>query len=93
MVAARAFLTTVSIESHALKAAIPIVSGQHFGATGLKALDANGDLRAEDTAFIGVVKNGESYEIAYYAFHDGMRDECTVLEKPRERKWYFSPQA
>jgi ABC-type branched-subunit amino acid transport system substrate-binding protein len=93
MIAAKAFLTAGCGKSESLTAAIPLVAEQHFGATGHKSLDQNGDLLTEDTAFIGVVKQGETYELGYYAFHDGSRNEFSIMDKPRERKWWFSPQA
>ena len=93
MVAAKAFLTAGCGDSESLTAAIPLVAEQHFGATGHKELDLNGDLLTEDMAFIGVVKQGDTYELGYYAFHDGSRNEFSIMDKPRERKWWFSPQA
>ncbi len=72
---------------------IPEIAKTYFGATGHKALDTNGDLQDEDTAFIGVVKQDDGYQLAYYAFYDGSRREFSTLDEPQERRWFFSPQA
>ncbi|MFQ5907652.1 MAG: ABC transporter substrate-binding protein [Thermoplasmata archaeon] len=93
MIAARALLAAGSGESDILSTVIPQVAETYFGATGHKPLDANGDLQTEDTAFIGVVKEDDAYELGYYAFHAGSRDEFTILGEPQERSWFFSPQA
>lgn len=91
MVAANALMEAGG-DREDLNAAIPLVASHYYGTTGLKALDSNGDLMAEDTAFIGVCKE-DGYKLAYYAYHDGLRNEFTILQKAEERPWYFSPEA
>jgi len=93
MVAARALMVANSGDPGLLANAVPIVASEYYGATGCKALDVNGDLAYEDTAFIGVVEDGGSYSLGYYAYHNGARDEFVILEAPEERAWFFSPQA
>lgn len=93
MVAARALMLANSVDPGLLANAVPIVASEYYGATGCKALDVNGDLAYEDTAFIGVVEDGGSYSLGYYVYHNGARDEFVVLEAPEERAWLFSPQA
>ena len=91
MVAARALL--LSGGGDGLTQFIPMAAGQHYGVTGWKALDGNGDLASEDTAFIGVYRTRGGYEISYYAFHYGAWGEFNVLPEPLLRPWFFSPQA
>ncbi len=93
MIAANALLSAGGGGRGELAKIIPLEAERYFGATGLKTLDSNGDLMAEDTAFIGVMKTGDAYEFGYYAFHDSVRDEFTVLNAPQRRTWFFSPQA
>jgi hypothetical protein len=69
MVAAGA-LVEVGGDREGLNVAIPLIASHYYGATGFKALDSNGDLMAEDTAFIGVRKGDRGYELAYYTYHD-----------------------
>ncbi len=92
MIAARTFLITGNGEKEALITAVPYVAENHFGITGHKVLDMNGDLQIEDTAFIGVIKNNNTYEFGYYAFHNGIRSEFSILTEPQERWWFFCPQ-
>ncbi len=93
MIAARALLVAGSGESDILRTVIPEIAETYFGATGNKALDTNGDLQDEDTAFIGVARRDDVYQLGYYAFHDGSRGEFSILDEPQERLWPFSPQA
>jgi hypothetical protein len=93
MVAARALMVANSSDPGLLARAIPMVASEYYGATGCKALDVNGDLAYEDTAFIGVVEDGGSYSLGYYAYHIGARDEFIILDEPEEGTWFFSPQA
>jgi branched-chain amino acid transport system substrate-binding protein len=93
MIAAEVLLAAGNRGRDAVIQAIPAVAEHYYGATGYKALDCNGDLKAEDTAFIGVTEKGETYTFSYYVFYDALRDEFNILDKPTERKWFFSPQA
>jgi ABC-type branched-subunit amino acid transport system substrate-binding protein len=93
MIAAEALLAAGNRGRDAVIKAIPAIAEHYYGATGCKALDSNGDLKAEDTAFIGVTKNGDTYTFSYYVFYDALRDEFNILDKPMERGWFFSPQA
>ena len=93
VVAAQTLLTSGNAGGEVLKDIIPSVAGRYFGVTGVKTLDQHGDLESEDTGFIGVVRRGDTYEFGYYSFHNGVRDEFTILDSPRQRRWFFSPQA